>query len=123
MTSDVKAQRASAFVCDMSAIEPGERARHMATIDQLFHVVEAVTEMPDGYTFRLSNDSEVLLRAAEFIVLERLCCPFFGFNLEVEPEGGPLWLSLKGRDGVKPFIAAEIGDHLSESLAKPDSFR
>jgi len=45
-----------------------------------------------------------------FITLERLCCPFFGFALDVEPEG------------VKSFIGAEIGDHLSASLAKPDSF-
>jgi hypothetical protein len=28
----------------------------------------------------------VLLKAAEFISLERLCCPFLGFALEVEPD-------------------------------------
>lgn len=65
----------------------------------------------------------MLLRAAEFISLERLCCPFFGFALDVAPEGGALWLSLTGRDGVKPFIAAEIGDHLSESVVRPAGLR
>ena len=58
------------------------------------------------------NDSEVLLTAAEFISLERLCCPFFGFELQVKREGGSVWLSLTGRDGVKPFIMAEIGEYL-----------
>jgi hypothetical protein len=69
--------------------------------------------MPDGYAFRLSNDSDLLLRLAVFVDLERRCCPFFGFNIEVEPEGGPLWLKLTGRDGVKPFIRVEIGEFLN----------
>ena len=74
--------------------------------------------MPDGYAFRLPNESDVLLKAAEFIALERLCCPFFGFSLEVEPEGGALWLRLTGREGVKPFIHAEIGGHLSAPMTQ-----
>lgn len=47
--------------------------------------------------------------------------PFFGFSLDLEPEGGELWLSLTGRDGVKPFIQAEIGDVLNTAVAWPDS--
>jgi hypothetical protein len=27
-----------------------------------------------------------------------------------------VWLSLTGREGVKPFIMAEIGDHLPPSI-------
>jgi hypothetical protein len=71
--------------------------------------------LPDGYAFELRNDSDVLLRAAEFISLERLCCPFFRFELQVERDGGSVWLSLTGRDGVKPFIMAEIGEYLPAS--------
>ena len=37
----------------------------------------------------------------------------YGFALEIEREGGSLWLSLTGRDGVKPFIMAEVGEHFS----------
>ena len=66
----------------------------------------------EGYAFELPNDPNGLRTAAEFIVNERLCCPFFGFALEIEREGGSAWLSLVGRDGVKPFIMAEIGEYL-----------
>lgn len=38
----------------------------------------------------------------------RLCCPFFDFVVELERNGGPLWLKLIGRDGIKPFIQAEF---------------
>jgi hypothetical protein len=47
--------------------------------------------------------------AAEFMTLERLCCPFLTLTLEVERERGPLWLTLTGREGVKPFLQAELG--------------
>src|SRR6185436_16363361 len=40
---------------------------------------------------------------------ERLCCPFFTFEIVAEREGGPLWLNLRGRKGVKAFINAELG--------------
>jgi len=56
-------------------------------------------ELPDGYAFELRNESDVLLTAAQFITLERRCCTFFGFGIEVEREGGSVWLSLTGRQG------------------------
>ncbi|HWW77329.1 MAG TPA: hypothetical protein VNZ44_18145 [Pyrinomonadaceae bacterium] len=122
MTDGINAGKATAFACDMNAIEPGQRGEHLATISQLFQSVESIRELAEGYAFQLSNDADTLLLAARFIALERLCCPFFGFALEVESEGGALWLSLTGRDGVKPGILAEIGDHLSGSVVKPSGF-
>ena len=87
----------SPFACDMTAIAPEQRGAHITTIEKLFRSVQSSRELPDGYAFELSNDSDVLLTAAEFIALERLCCPFFGFELQVEREGGSVWLSLMGR--------------------------
>ena len=102
----------SPFACDMTAIAPEQRGAHIATIEKLFRAVQSSRELADGYAFELPNESDVLLTAAEFIVNERSCCPFFDFALEIERENGPMWLSLKGRDGVKPFIMAEVGEHL-----------
>src|SRR5687768_10294785 len=101
------------FACDMSAIPADERDAHLATIKRLFQSVESSEEVSNGYRFRLSGIPDVLVLAAEFIALERLCCPFFAFGLEVEAEKGAVWLSLTGREGVKPFILAEIGEHLT----------
>ncbi|HEX2203658.1 MAG TPA: hypothetical protein VHG91_10185 [Longimicrobium sp.] len=111
------------FACDMSAIAPGERPLHLAAIRDVFGAVEAVEELPDGYAFRLPGDSATLARAADFIDKERLCCPFFGFVLKLEPAGGPLWLHLTGREGVKPFIQAEIGGALPDPVAQAAVFR
>lgn len=105
----------SPIACDMTAIAPEQRGKHVATIKKLFGLVEKVNALPDGYSFKLPNDSEVVLMAAEFISLERLCCPFFDFAIDIEREGGPFWLSVTGREGVKSFIIAEVGDHLPVS--------
>ena len=95
----------------MTAIAQEQRPGHQANIHKLFGAVADVKELDDGYKFRLSHTSEILMTAAEFIMLERLCCPFFNFRLDIEAEGG-IWLSITGREGVKPFIVAEIGEHL-----------
>ena len=47
-------------------------------------------------------------RVAEWVADERKCCPFFTFEIWVEGETGALRLSLKGREGVKPFIKMEF---------------
>lgn len=106
----------SPFACDMTAIAPEQRRAHVATIEKLFRSVQSSRELPDGYSFELVNDPDMLRIAAEFIINERLCCPFFDFALEIQREGGPMWLSLTGREGVKPFIIAEVGEHLREHL-------
>ena len=102
----------SPFACDMTAIAPEQRGAHIATIEKLFNSVRSTRELPDGYAFQLLNESHVLLAAVEFIVNERFCCPFFDFALEIERGGGSVWLSLRGCDGVKPFIMAEVGAYL-----------
>jgi hypothetical protein len=111
-------EKESPFACDMTAIAADQRDAHLGTINKLFQAVQSMRELPNGYSFRLPNESYVLLTAAEFIALERRCCPFFGFSLEIEREGGAVWLSLTGREGVKPFILAEIGGQLPISIER-----
>src|SRR2546426_7768218 len=108
MTTTTTREMKPPFRCDMSAIEPTQRKQPMATAVAVFRAVEAIHELPNGYAFRLPNEATVLRQTAEFIVWEKVCCPFFGFSVEVEPEGGPLWLRLTGEEGIKPFIQAEI---------------
>lgn len=97
------------LICNLGALDRAQRERHQATMSQLFGAVEATEELPDGYAFRWPAESATILQVAEFITLERLCCPFFDFALELEREGGPLWLKMTGRERVKQFLLAEVG--------------
>lgn len=102
------------IACDFTAIASEHREQHIATTHQLFELVEEVRELPNGYALRLPGDTATFLRAARFVAHERECCPFFHFELALEPERGPFWLRLTGREGVKQFLQAELGQHLFE---------
>ena len=101
--------RESPFACNVSGISAEQRPRYMALAKKLESTKQAVRELPDGYAIRFSVESSTIQDLAEFISYERLCCPFFDLELVVEREGGPAWLRLRGREGVKEFIRSEFG--------------
>jgi hypothetical protein len=96
------------FACDLTALDQRQWKRHRALQAQLQGALIGVEEVSTGYRFRYTGSRIWVLRVAEFITLERLCCPFFTFGVEVAPQGA-LWLSLTGQEGVKPLIRAEFG--------------
>src|SRR5690349_6541910 len=98
----------SPLACDMTAIPAGQRPAHLAKSRELFSQIEETRELPNGYEFRFADQPNGLLKLAEFISFEKLCCPFLRFEIEVEAESGPVWLRLTGRDGVKEFIREEV---------------
>lgn len=97
------------FMCMLGALDAKQRARHQELSKQLHNGIQEVKELPNGYAFRLPADSSTILSMAEWVTLERLCCPFFTFALEIEGEGKPLWLRMTGREGVKEFMQSELG--------------
>jgi hypothetical protein len=105
-------QRQAPIVCDVTPLNPEQRARRETVAKQVSGAFAEIRELPDGYAFRLPSDSSILLAAAEFIALERLCCPFFTFTLDVQHDGGPIWFHLTGRDGVRQFLKDKILNRL-----------
>ena len=99
----------SPLACNLSALNAEQRARRQTLAQQMRAATQEIREMPDGYAFRYPADPALCLTVAEFMTLERLCCPFFNLRLELEREDGPLWLRITGREGVKQFLQAELG--------------
>ena len=99
--------RQSPLACDMTVLSPLQRETHLANSRDLFLTLKEIRELSNGYEFGIHGPN-VVVQAAEFISLEKLCCPFLKFEIEVEAENGPVWLKLTGREGVKEFIREEI---------------
>ena len=99
----------SQLVCDLTAMNTEQRKRYQAVLEHLHKTVQGVEEIENGYAFQHDTDASTLLLLAEFISLERLCCPFLDFALVVERERGPVRLRLTGPEGVKQFLRAELG--------------
>lgn len=104
----------SPVACDMAAIPQDQRQVHIDTSKELFSRIQEFRELENGYGFRFS--SGVIEKLAQFISLEKLCCPFLNFVVEVEEDGGPVWLHLTGREGVKAFIREEISGLLGHAI-------
>jgi hypothetical protein len=98
----------SPFACNRLALTPEQRKRHFDELGpKLRSLKKSVRELPNGYEFEFSPDSNTVQLVAEWAVGERACCPFFDIDMRLEREGGSLWLTLTGREGVKQFIQAD----------------
>jgi len=96
------------FACRLDALDAAERARHKALWTELQDHVEQVKELKDGYAIRYPADTATILSVAEWVTLERRCCPFFNFALEIEGEKQSAWLRITGQKGVKEFLQLEM---------------
>ena len=94
------------LACVPSAISPADRPRHNELIRRLAAAVKERTELADGYAFAL-DASITLPEVAEWIAMERLCCPFLTFLLDVSP-GGATQLTLCGPKGAKAILRDAI---------------
>jgi hypothetical protein len=65
---------------------------------------EAREQTAMGLRFKFPSDA--LLAIATTVDAERQCCRFLRFEIEVEPDGGPIWLALAGPPGTREFLSA-----------------
>ena len=108
MTGD--AQGRIPIACNLTAFSPAQRERHGALLTRLSSEVVRTEELPDGYAFEFGSDPGLVAEVSEWISLERRCCPFLKFAIELKPEKGLLRLLLTGGPPVKEFIRAEFGN-------------
>ena len=100
-------EQKTALACNLGAMTAQQRARHRVLAEALRGEIQETLELPDGFAFRLPPEAWSI--ATEFVSLERLCCPFVRFVLEMPENEAPLRLSLTGREGVKELLRAELG--------------
>ena len=97
------------LACNLAALSAPERERHAALLAELGTMTREMRETKDGYALRLHADAPGFQRVAEWITLERRCCPFLRFDLRWNAGEEEPWLELGGRAGVKELLAAEMG--------------
>ena len=97
------------FACNMKALTHAERVQHAANARRLTTAVVETQEGERSFRFRIAQERMDLVALAEWVRLERKCCPFFSFTIEIEGGAGSTWLTLSGPPGVKEFIRLELG--------------
>jgi hypothetical protein len=96
------------FACRANALDKAQRQRQQALLDTVRRTIVAKDELPDGLSLSFRGDAAAFVQLAEWISLERRCCPFLAFALEWKQDDS-VSVRLTGAPGVKDFIAAEMG--------------
>ena len=107
------------LACDLTALPPGGTERLAALSEDLFGRAQEARSLPDGFELGYQQASAgTIAQLAEFIALDRLCCPFIRHGLFVEPDTGSTWLHLSGGDSVKQVIASDVLEMVPEEVAR-----
>lgn len=96
------------LACNLTGLTATERTESHALLERLGAAIVATDELSDGFAFRLEETRLPLAALSRWVDLERRCCPFFHFDIDVSANGGT-WLRLTGGAGVKDFIRTAIG--------------
>ncbi|HEY2487750.1 MAG TPA: hypothetical protein VGI36_21620 [Candidatus Binataceae bacterium] len=97
------------IACDLNALTPAERERRRTLVGALAQAIVDRAEVDHGFELRVDAAKLDLPALAEWIALERRCCPFLNFTIELAAGDGPVTVALSGADGVKDFLRAEMG--------------
>ena len=62
-------------------------------------------ELPNCYRL-LFAQADIVPRLMAVIDAERKCCRFLKFEVALEPDLGPVWLTVTGPAGTRDFLAA-----------------
>jgi hypothetical protein len=93
--------------CGLDRLDGTEQGRYGALRAAMRLAVEETREVPDGYAIRLRPDVTIFRQVAEWISLERRCCPFLCLTLQWSDRNA-VWLTLTGGPGVKEFLAGRL---------------
>ena len=96
----------SPMACSLSQQDLAKRREELAA--DTFKNIQQVQELADGYALRYPGEKDWATKLLDFILFERACCPFFTFELTFEPDSGPIWLRVRGQEGVKEFLKQDL---------------
>jgi hypothetical protein len=97
------------LACNLAAISSTERPRYNDLVKRLRTAVQERSELSDGYAYKLDTKKITLPEVAEWITMERLCCPFLTFQLDVKGNGASQ-LALRGPVGAKAILREEFSE-------------
>ena len=97
------------LACDMSALTADERKRHSELSYNLFVQHISIEELEDGYSLQFPSKPSMFSMISEWVLLERQCCPFLGFSIDLRPDNSLIRLGLTGPGKTKQFLRSELG--------------
>jgi hypothetical protein len=104
------AEDSAPLACNLNAISTAQRPRYNHLVKRLRIAVHGRSELLDGFAYKLDTTKIALPEVAEWITMERLCCPFLTFQLDVKGDGASQ-LTMRGREGTKAILREEFPEN------------
>ena len=95
------------IACDLNALTAPERDRRRKVLGVVARTIIGRSELADGFELSFDPAKLDLAMLGEWIALERRCCPFLHFRIDIGPSDRTV-LALTGGPGVKEFLRAEM---------------
>ena len=76
--------------------DPALALRREMLVTGVFKYVAEIQELVDGYAFKFRRSELLTRRIADYLLFEGLHAPQLTFALIAEPNGGALWLQIRG---------------------------
>jgi hypothetical protein len=91
------------IVCTLDSDTQTTRRENL--LPGLIAAADLKQELADGYRLRFTQ-ADILPRLLHVVDAERKCCRFLRFEVTLEADLGPVWLTVTGPPGTREFLAA-----------------
>lgn len=71
---------------------------------EIFSQVQKTEEANDGYVLYFEDKNDILLKLSDYLMIEKECCPFFTFNLNILSNSKGIALKIAGSDDAKSML-------------------
>lgn len=94
------------IACDLTVFPSEKRISHEEQSLSIVRNAKRIVELTDGYSFYHDYSDEAFTSIAKWATGESKCCPFFTFELALEPreKGYEIALRLRGSQEIKQFL-------------------
>ncbi len=96
------------IACHLKALDADQRKRQKELLGIVRGKIQKTVELPNGFALQMPTDHATFLQVAEWVSLERRCCGFAEFALEMRLDD-TVWVKMTGKPGAKEVLAAEMG--------------
>jgi hypothetical protein len=94
------------LACNIEAISTVQRPRYDELVSRLRAAMRDRRELADGYDYLLDFAKITEPEVSEWIAMERRCCPFLIFQVEVATRVSRL--AIRGPEGMKAVLLADF---------------
>jgi hypothetical protein len=95
------------IACNFRAFNEEQQTKYRELLSKLRKSKIKTDDLPDGFAFHFPDKNEMIMDITEFILLEKICCPFVTFSILLG-NNNPVILTMRGSKTIKDVLKAEL---------------